>query len=152
MTKEIKSIFVVLLTMISITGCGPIGEKTTSMSIIYGIAVAIAILMLCVYCAAIKEKSLWMVLLFSSILVVNIGYLTLSISDNLEEALLSNRIAYLGSVFLPMAMFMIIINACGIKYKKFLPFVLIGRSLQVRLQVMKYSMEHLRHLRALRRL
>ncbi|MEE1219470.1 MAG: LuxR C-terminal-related transcriptional regulator, partial [Ruminococcus sp.] len=34
-------------------------------------------------------------------------------------------ISYLGSVFLPLAMFMIILNTCKIEYKKWLPFPLI---------------------------
>lgn len=131
MKNGFKSMLVVLLVMLSVTGCGPVGEKATSMSVIYGFITVIAVFMLCIYCAVIKKKSLWMLLLFSSIIVVNIGYLVLAISENLEEALLANRIAYLGSVFLPMAMLMIIINACNISYKKFLPFVLLGISIVV---------------------
>ena len=126
MKNGFKSMLVVLLVMLSVTGCGPVGEKATSMSVIYGVITVIAVIMLCIYCAIIKKKNLWMILLFSSIIVVNIGYLVLAISEDLEEALLANRIAYLGSVFLPMAMLMIIINACNISYKKFLPFVLLG--------------------------
>ncbi|MBQ4067865.1 MAG: hypothetical protein IJC76_01305 [Lachnospiraceae bacterium] len=131
MKKEFKSILLVLLVMLSFTGCGPVGEKNTSMSIIYGVITVIAVLMLCIYCAVIKKKSLWMLLLFSSIIVVDIGYLVLAISESLEEALLANRIAYLGSVFLPMSMLMIIINACNISYKKFLPFILLAISIIV---------------------
>lgn len=121
----------VVLVMLSVAGCGPVGEKTTSMSVIYGFVAIIAVLMLCIYCAGIKKKNLWMLMLFSSIIVVDMGYLVLAISEKLEEALLANRIAYLGSVFLPMAMLMIIIEVCNIKCKKTLPFVLLGISIVV---------------------
>lgn len=50
----------------------------------------------------------------------------MAISSSLSEALLSNRIAYLGSVLLPMTMLMIILNVINIKYKKWLPWILIG--------------------------
>jgi DNA-binding CsgD family transcriptional regulator len=64
-------------------------------------------------------------MLATCITVVNIGYLSLAISKTIEEALLANRIAYLGSVFLPMAMFMIIIRTCKINYVKWMPSILL---------------------------
>ena len=125
MTKELKYILVVLFAMISFTGCGPIGQKATSMAVIYGVTAIVSILLLCIYCVVVKNKSLWMVMLYSAITVVEIGYFTLAMSETLEEALLSNRIAYLGSVFLPMTMLMMIVDICKIKYKNWIPFVLI---------------------------
>ena len=50
--------------------------------------------------------------------VVNIGYMSLSFSSTLNEALLSNRIAYLGSVFLPVSMLMTILKTCKITIPK----------------------------------
>lgn len=126
MTKELKKILVVLFTMLSVTGCGPIGQKATSMAVIYGFIMVLSVVLLCIYCVVIKEKNLWMIMLYSSITVVEIGYFVLSMSETLEEALLSNRIAYLGSVFLPMTMLMMIIDICKIRCKKWVPFVLIG--------------------------
>ena len=85
----------------------------------------LALLLLTGYCFMIRKKDPWFLLLFSAVFVVNIGYLTLAISATLEEALLANRISYLGSVFLPLSMFMIIINTCKIRYKKWLPAILL---------------------------
>lgn len=39
-------------------------------------------------------------LVHGSVLVVNAGYFLLAVSGSLQQALMANRIAYLGSVFL----------------------------------------------------
>jgi len=65
-------------------------------------------------------------LLFSSVFVVNTGYLTLSLSSTISEALLANRLSYLGSVCLPMSMLMIIANVCRIRIRRWFPGLLIG--------------------------
>ena len=65
-----------------------------------------------------------MLLLFAAVFIVNIGYLCLSISTELQEALLANRIAYFGSVLLPVAMLMSILNVLSIHYPKWLSIVL----------------------------
>jgi len=119
-------IFIFLLT-----GCDMAGAKTASMSYVYGLLGLTALVMLGIYCLVVKKKELWFLLLFSSIFVVNAGYFALSISKNLEEALLANRISYLGSVFLPMSMFMLVINACRMNYKKWLPGLLVTISIIV---------------------
>lgn len=114
------------LLMIVLTGCNSIGQKAASLSIIYGSAAVLSFLLLTGYCAATKKKDPWYLLLFASVVIVNIGYFALGISRNLEEALLANRLAYLGSVFLPLSMCMIILNTTNISYKKWLPGVLLG--------------------------
>ena len=109
-----------------LTGCGAIGEKAASMSVIYGAAAVLSLLLLVGYCVFVKKRDIWYLLLFASILVVNIGYVTLAVSRDLGTALLANRVAYLGSVFLPLSMWMIIINATHIRYRKWIPGVLLG--------------------------
>ena len=76
----------------------------------------------------VKKNKKWFALLFSSVTVVNVGYTLLSVSGNLNLALWSNRLAYLGSVFLPLAMLMIILNVVNISYFKKLPVILFGIS------------------------
>ena len=68
-----------------------------NMSVVYGIVAALALLLFIGYCALIRQKNLWMLLVFLSVFVVNLGYFSLSISQTLSEALLANRLAYLGS-------------------------------------------------------
>ena len=127
MKKASRFILIFLLIWISfsLTGCATDGSKSTSMSVVYGVTTIVSLLLLVVYCGVINKKEFWFVLLFSSVFVVNIGYFALSISKTLEEALLANRIAYLGSVFLPMTMFMIIMKVCKLGYKKWLPCLLL---------------------------
>ena len=90
-------------------------DKTASMAIIYGVLAVISLALIGVYFAVVKERDIWFILLYVAVFVVNTGYLALSVSRTLEEALLANRIAYLGSVFLPLCMLMIIMSSCRIK-------------------------------------
>lgn len=130
--KKISAIFLlILIFIIALCGCGTTGEKTASISIIYSTMAVFSLLLLIGYCYLVRKKDLWFLLLFSSVLVVNIGYSTLSVSRTLEEALLSNRIAYLGSVCLPLSMLMIILNVCKIQYPKWGPGVLLAISILI---------------------
>lgn len=119
--------FIILL----LTACSPIGEKAASMSVIYGVAAVLSLVLLVIYCSTVKKRDPWYLLLFTSIMVVNIGYFALAISQSLGEALLANRVSYLGSVFLPLSMLMIIINATHIRYRKWMPGALLGIAVAV---------------------
>jgi len=131
MKKLFAGIFSMLLLTFLLSGCSSIGDKTTSMSIIYGATTVLSLLLLVGYCCFIKKKEIWFLLLFASVFVVNGGYFSLSVSKTLEEALLANRISYLGSVFLPFSMLMIILNFSRLKYKKFIPGILLAISIGV---------------------
>lgn len=115
-----------LLLLWTLSGCTAIGEKTASTSVIYGAIAILSFLLLIGYHFLVPKKEVWFLLLFASVLVVDIGYFTLSISSTLAEALLANRIAYLGSVLLPLSMLMIILGATRLRYPKWLPGVLLG--------------------------
>ena len=105
--KKLSLINFTAICLLLLSGCG-VGEKSASMSIIYGVMAVLSLGLLIAYICITRQRSIWFLLLYSSIFIVNLGYFVLSISRTLEEALLANRIAYLGSVFLPMAMLMII--------------------------------------------
>lgn len=122
--------FLALLLPI-LSGCDTIGAKDSSVSIVYGVTTVISLLLLIGYCTLIKKKETWFITLFASVFIVNAGYFSLSISTTLEEALLANRIAYLGSAVLPLAMLMIIQNSCNIKFNKLFTSVLIITSIVV---------------------
>ena len=112
-------------------GCDAIGAKSSSVSIVYGITAALSLLLLIGFCTLIRKKEIWFVTLFASVFIVNAGYLTLAISTTLEEALLANRIAYLGSAMLPLTMLMIIKDSCNIKFPKFVTSALVLTSIVV---------------------
>ena len=124
MTKRPLHSFAVLLLPSLLTGCGVIGSKSASLSIVYAAAALAALVLLVWYCLSVEKKDGWFLLLLSSVMVVDLGYFSLSISTSLEEALLANRISYLGSVFLPMSMLMSILDVVRIRYKKWLPLLL----------------------------
>lgn len=126
MRRTLISLSLLLSIMLFLSGCNAIGDKAGSISMIYGIAAALSLLLLVGYCSFIKKRDPWYLLLFASVIVVNIGYFALSISSGLGEALLANRVSYLGSVFLPLSMWMIIINSTHIRYRKWLPGMLLG--------------------------
>ena len=131
MTKKSLSITGLLFALIALGGCSRVGEKSANMSVIYIATTALSLLLLAGYSILIRKKEPWFLVLFSAVAVVNVGYLSLSISTSLEEALFANRIAYLGSVFLPVSMLMIILKTCKINYKRWLTGLLLGISAAV---------------------
>lgn len=121
MKRLFTSAALLLLLLLTLSGCSAVGAKSASLSLIYGASAILALLLLIGCCRLVHKKRNWFLFLFSSVLVVNIGYTILSISSCLEMALYANRIAYLGSVFLPLSMLMIILNVTNTPYKKHLP-------------------------------
>lgn len=124
----ISAIITVLCLM---TGCSAVGDKSMSISVIYGITSFLSLLLLGGYFFLIKKKEMGFFVLFSSVLVVNMGYFLLSVSRTVEMALMANRLAYLGSVFLPLSMIMIISKVSGVVCKKWVPYALTAVSVIV---------------------
>lgn len=132
MSKKLIGILgLIPFMLISLSGCSYVGSKSASMSAIYIVTTFLSFFLLLGYVILVKKKEHWFLLLFSAVAVVNIGYLSLSLSDTLNEALLANRIAYLGSVFLPVSMLMTILKACKITLKKWIIGVIMGISVVV---------------------
>ena len=124
--KKLSAIFILILSMTAaFSGCAKIGEKSASLVTVYGIMVVLAIVMLLGYFCVVKKKEAWLTVLFSSVAVVNAGYFCLASSKTLEEALLANRISYLGSAFLPLSMLMMMLDLVKIKFKKWIQWILI---------------------------
>ena len=120
-----------LLSILFLTGCGSVGDKSTSISVIYIVTSIFSLMLLIGYVFAIKKKEVWFVVLFASVMVVNIGYYFMSVSETLDSALWANRLSYLGSVFLPLAMIMTIIKLTEFEYKKWFPILLFVVSISV---------------------
>ena len=114
-----------------LSGCTALGDKSASLAMIYGAAAVLSFLLLIGCCLLVRQKKLWFILLFSSVLVVNIGYTFLSVSTGLGMALMANRVAYLGSVLLPFSMLMIILNVTNTHYRNWVPGVLLALAIVV---------------------
>ncbi len=123
--RLISFISVLIVAAFSLSGCTSVGDKSAGIWVIYGICTLLSLFLLVGYCCAVRKKDVWFLFLFASVFIVNIGYLSLSVSKSIEEALLANRISYLGSVFLPFSMLMIILGVAGINCKKWLSGLLI---------------------------
>jgi len=100
-------------------------------NIIYAFTAIVSLILLLGYILMMKKREPWFVLLFSSVVVVNIGYFWLSVSKTVEEALWANRLSYLGSVILPLSMLMIILEVSRLKYTKRILFLLVPISVFV---------------------
>ena len=123
--KQYTSMLAGSVLLLAASGCTKIGEKSMSLLIIYVVTALLAIVLLVGYGMLIKHKTKWFVLLFTSVVIVNTGYLLLAVSNSLAAALWANRISYFGSVFLPFSMLMIILQACSISYHRRLPWILL---------------------------
>ena len=95
------------------------------MTIFYGVACILSLLFLVGYFFVDKKQNKWIMCIFVSIFVCNSGYFITSISKDLTLALVGNSIAYLGNVFLPFFMFMLILDVCNIKHSKVLKYILL---------------------------
>ena len=120
MKRLFASVPILLFFILSLSGCSAVGEKSASLTIIYGATAVLSLLLLIGCLLLVRKNKAWFILLFSSVLVVNVGYTFLAMSTCLEMALWANRVAYLGSVFLPLAMLMIILDVSGTKHPKWL--------------------------------
>ena len=96
------------------------------MSLTYGIIALISLGMVGLCVAADKKRDVWLLLVFVSVSLCNLGYFMISVSPNLGAALNSNRIAYLGSVFLPFFLLMMVLRFCGMKRSKPLMITLVA--------------------------
>ena len=98
------------------------------MAIAYGVIFALTLFMPALYFTSVRKKQseLWLFFLFVCVSIVTLGYHLISISKTVKFALFANKIAYMGQVFVPMCMFMLISKLCGFTYKKWLYGVLIG--------------------------
>ena len=131
MKKRLLGILPLIGITLGLSGCSSVGDESASLSIIYGVATVLSALLLIGCLFLVHQKRQWFVLLFSSVLVVNIGYTVLSVSSGLEMALWANRVSYLGSVFLPLAMLMIILNITNTRTKRWVPISLFSLAVVV---------------------
>ena len=84
----------------------------------YALCLILAVGLLIAYFLMMKEKPFWLTMLYFCVPIVNLGYLVLSFANSLPVALFANDVAYFGSVFLSMCMFLTIVRLSGFKVKR----------------------------------
>ena len=99
------------------------------MTTLYGIIFAVSLLMIVAYFMVDRKRDTWLLLLFICVVLCDLGYFLLAVAKNLDFALWANRIAYLGSIFLPFSILMMIMNLSRFTYPKCLPGILIGNNM-----------------------
>lgn len=119
------SLWFLVPCLLLLSGCAS-GTKSATLSTVYGVMAVLSLLLLLAYLALMKQRQTWFIVLYSCVLIVNIGYFLLSLSQSLSFALWANRVAYLGSVFLPLSMLMIVLRVSGLKHRPWLPITLLA--------------------------
>lgn len=101
------------------------------MSAVYGTITIIAFILIGICLLVDKNKERYLLLLFISIFLANLGYFLISIAPSLNFALNANRLSYLGQVFLPYFLLMMLLTICKIDRPKWLNPILITISIVV---------------------
>lgn len=122
------SLCFVMTTAAFAADADPASRTCCSLPLIYGVVACLSLVLLLGYGLFYRRKEPWFLVLFAAVFVTNLGYFLLSVSRTLGEAMLANRIAYLGSVCLPLCMLMIILNLCEMQPRKIITGVLMGVS------------------------
>jgi DNA-binding CsgD family transcriptional regulator len=94
------------------------------MTVIYAVLAALSLLMVIGYGKLVHKPEKWIQVLFVCIFAVNAAYAALSAARTVEWALAFNTLAYFGSVFLSMCMFLAIYRLCGYTHTWRLPLSL----------------------------
>ena len=125
--KVLPFIFAGLFLIFPIDVLAETGNSTPvfNMTIAYLITAMISFILLLSYVAFVKKREILFVFLYSAVFLVNVGYAFASASTSVAESLLANRISYLGAVFLPLFMLLIIAEECSIQFPKWLNTLLI---------------------------
>ncbi|MCR5060921.1 MAG: HD domain-containing protein [Saccharofermentans sp.] len=85
----------------------------------YEINFLISVALLLLYCFIWhKHFDVHLTLIFGIIPLSNLGYVFLAHSTNLEEAILSNQIIYLGGCFLPLMITFCVLELCHISFNR----------------------------------
>lgn len=93
-------------------------ENTVPMTVIYGVVVLAAFILMVGYWRLLRRKEQWLQYLSFSVLGINVGYFCLSVSDSVQGAFVANGIVSLFSVLLPFFLLMTMLNVCGMTYSK----------------------------------
>lgn len=84
-------------------------------SVLLGISLALTLVYVCIWH---RHFDVHFTLMFTFIPIANLGFLLMSVSSNLEEAVIANDIMYLGGCFLMLFIMMCILDQCGMKLPK----------------------------------
>lgn len=92
-----------------------------------GAAILVTIcLLFLLFTFEIKKVNYYILLMLALIVLANGGYLSIALSQNVQEAILANRISYLGGCFIPILTLLLICAICNYQiatWKKILMYL-----------------------------
>lgn len=94
--------------------------------IYYGLCFFISFILLLIVISSGAEHSIHQGLLIAVITISNGGYFALALSRNLGEALLANKLTYVGGCFMPMIFFLVICEVCCVAVPRWLNLIAYG--------------------------
>ena len=94
------------------------------MAAIYGVLSIVALILIGVCFAVDRKRDFLLLCLVISVFLCILGFFLISISPTLEFALNANRLAYLGQVFLPLLLLLMLLQFCGITCPRWLSVLL----------------------------
>lgn len=90
------------------------------MILVYIICILCSIALCFWYYSVDIRRSVVQNIMVITVLVANLGFLSLSVSPDLDSAILSTKILYIGACFLPALFFFTVCEVCKVKLKKWL--------------------------------
>ena len=93
-------------------------------------------LIMLVYTYENKKANYYFMLSMLIMCVSNCGYLAMALSANLQEAVLANKIGYLGGCFIPLITLFLICTICNYRIPNLIRYVLYGYSFGVYFMVL----------------
>ena len=114
---------VIFLPLFLSSSSGDAGVQVTSgkagnVVIVYSMIALLSAFLLIGYLWLCKRKNGLFVMLFSCIAVVNGGYLLEAVSTTLTEAMMANRVSYMGAAYSMLVMLLIVADVCQIPRRK----------------------------------
>ena len=94
--------------------------------IYYGLFFFISFILVLIVISAGTEHSIHQTLLVMITAIANGGYFALAMSRTLEEALLANKLIYLGGMFMPMIFFLAVCEVSSIEVPRWLRLLMYG--------------------------
>lgn len=85
------------------------------MTVAYGIMLAVAAGLFAVYFTLVRKKEPWLIVLYVSVCITELGYLLVSVSGSVPFALFATKITYLGHILALNSMLLTSVKACGFR-------------------------------------
>ncbi len=99
----------------------------------YYVIMALAAIVVLIICLAsdYNQKNIYITDIIMLSTITNLAYLALALSKTVEEAILANKIMYIGGCFFPLILFFSIISICNFSVPRIVKFLMAAYSFMV---------------------